>query len=216
MRELLLIVFVFLTSLFSNSVFEFFIPVKNKEFERKVNFLLRNPILKISNVVLGLLCFYKLSFSLGAFVVFLFLSVFVVISFVDQKIMLIPDGLILFLCVIASVWYVIFNDLSLLERIMGLFSVSIPMFVVNYFLKDSFGVGDIKLFVICGFILGWQKIILAFIISSIACSMFSLILVLLKRKKADSRIAFAPYIFLGVAVSLFYGNEIIDFYLSRF
>lgn len=179
----------------------------------KAKISLRYPFVELLCGLLAMICVYKFSFTLNAFVVFLFLCCLVATFFVDIDKMIIPDSLILFLIFLAVIFTFIFDDVDFISRCIGFFSISSFMFALNFFVKESFGFGDIKLIAVCGYILGLQNILLAFFISLITASLFSVFLIITKRKSLKDYIPFGPHICFGVALSFFCGIDIINWYL---
>lgn len=102
---------------------------------------------------------------------------------------------------------------SLTEIFMGFISISVVALLLYMATKGKFmGGGDIKLLAVSGILLGAVGNILAFIL---AC--FSVVLFYPLRKKVRkkcTKLAFAPYISLGIAISLLRGKEIIAAYMA--
>ena len=102
----------------------------------------------------------------------------------------------------------------LLEHIIGFFAISLFLAAIFYITKGKgSGGGDVKLMAGAGLILGWKLVLLSFILSCIFASFIHLIL--MKVKKLDSTLAFGPYLCLGIVVSLLFGNNIINWYISN-
>lgn len=75
------------------------------------------------------------------------------------------------------------------------------------------GGGDIKLIAMIGSFLGWQKMLLTIFISSLSGSVIGLILMALGKKGRKSKIPYGPFLALGGAVALFWGDWLIELYL---
>lgn len=75
--------------------------------------------------------------------------------------------------------------------------------------KEVLGGGDVKLYVFIGMVL---SIPLSFL-SLFSASLFGIIYALIKKKKAIQYLPLVPFIFMGVLVSYFYGQLLIDWYL---
>ena len=76
------------------------------------------------------------------------------------------------------------------------------------------GGGDIKLMASAGLLLGWQKIILALFIGSVAGSLIHVTLMELKGK--ERILAFGPYLAMGIFAAMLYGEKIIWWYVHTF
>lgn len=74
------------------------------------------------------------------------------------------------------------------------------------------GGGDVKLMASAGLLLGWKLILLAFILGCIFASVIHLLK--MRFTDADSRLAFGPYLSAGIIVSILFGNNIINWYMT--
>ncbi|MBI2599680.1 prepilin peptidase [Candidatus Daviesbacteria bacterium] len=76
------------------------------------------------------------------------------------------------------------------------------------------GGGDVKLGAFIGLMLGSPFGIVAIVLSFIMGAMFSLILILTKRKHFGQAIPFGPFLVLGSYIALFWGKQIINWYFN--
>lgn len=76
------------------------------------------------------------------------------------------------------------------------------------------GGGDVKLGAFIGLMLGFPQSLLAIVTSFILGAIFSIILLIAGKKHFGQSIPFGPFLVLGSLVSLFWGNQIIDWYLK--
>lgn len=79
---------------------------------------------------------------------------------------------------------------------------------------DAIGMGDVKLFAVVRLFLGWKITIVALLLAAILAAITSLVLILLKKLKGKSTVAFGPFIALGAFIAMVYGWKIIEFYLG--
>lgn len=75
------------------------------------------------------------------------------------------------------------------------------------------GGGDVKLGAFIGVMLGFPQALFALVLSFLTGAIFSIILLLGGRKKFGQSIAFGPFLSLGSLIMLFWGTQIIDWYL---
>jgi leader peptidase (prepilin peptidase)/N-methyltransferase len=66
-----------------------------------------------------------------------------------------------------------------------------------------------------GAFLGWKGIILTTFLGSLFGSVIGIFMILFRGREKGSLIPFGPFLALGSAVSLFFGQEIIFWYLFR-
>lgn len=125
-------------------------------------------------------------------------SAMIVLSAVDLKLFEIPlsmNSLILGCALIHFVW----KWSQWRCWFIGFFIISFPLFIL--FLASggqAVGGGDIKLMAVCGLLIGWQQIILAFFIGCLLGALYQLI----RRKKTGTEKAFAMGPFLSAGVFL--------------
>jgi len=72
------------------------------------------------------------------------------------------------------------------------------------------GGGDVKLLAMIGAFLGWQLVTLTVFLSALSGSIVGIII---KLKKGESYIPYGPYLALGAAISLLWGEKLITWYL---
>lgn len=76
------------------------------------------------------------------------------------------------------------------------------------------GFGDVKFALVMGLLLGWPRGMIAMFLAFILGAMVGVILLLVKIKKLKERIAFGPFLVLGTAIALVWGNQLFAWYLQ--
>jgi leader peptidase (prepilin peptidase)/N-methyltransferase len=82
--------------------------------------------------------------------------------------------------------------------------------------NGGMGGGDIKLIAVLGFILGLKKTVLNILLSFIIGALFSVVLLLLKKKGKKDPIPFGPFINIAFCITIFFGDCIINWYVLKF
>jgi len=82
------------------------------------------------------------------------------------------------------------------------------------FKREGMGGGDIKLLAMIGAFLGWKAVILTILFSSLIGSVTGIVVMLIKGKDFKYAILFGPFLSLAAAISLFYGEAVIQWYLN--
>lgn len=77
---------------------------------------------------------------------------------------------------------------------------------------DWVGEGDIDLGIIMGLLLGWKVMLLALALSYLLGSIIGVFV--LKTKGADTHIAFGPFLLISLLLTLFWGEEMLLWYLG--
>ena len=162
---------------------------------------------------LAVLCVLKFGFNLNAGIILLIFINLTLISFSDITRQIIPDWLIIILAALSIIQAFLFRDVTILERIIGFFVLSIPMLTLTYFIEDSFGGGDIKLIAVCGLLLGFKLVLLSGIIAILLGGFHGFVIKYILKKK-DEHFPFGQHICLGVFISTLFGSEIIQWYLG--
>ena len=167
-------------------------------------------------VFAGVLCVFRFHFTWQAAIAFLFLGMLIVIGVHDQRTMEIPDrynmilwgiGLISMLPVFG---FGLSSGISLKDRILGFFIISLPMLVVDLMMiPGGFGGGDIKLMAAAGFFLGWRGTLLAAILAFAVAGIYSIFLLVAGRAGRKDAFAFGPFLCAGLAFSALYGGSLL-------
>ena len=76
-----------------------------------------------------------------------------------------------------------------------------------------FGGGDVKLGLLMGLILGLRGVVLAALLAFWSAAILGVILMIARRKTRKSYLPFGPFLVLGTIIAVWYGKQIIDWYL---
>ncbi len=175
----------------------------------------RYPLVELATGLVALLCQVQFGMNLKALCVFTVGAIFICITLIDIEHMEIPDSLVLALIVPAVACVFLFPQ-SLTSRIIGMYIISVPMLLIALLIPNAFGGGDIKLIAVCGFLLGMSNVLLATFVALMTAGFQASWLLLTRKSKTETHICFGPYICLGVYVSLFWGESLINWYLGFF
>lgn len=93
---------------------------------------------------------------------------------------------------------------------LGLFFAALIIFTRG----RGMGGGDFKLAIFMGLVFGFPNAVLAIMLSFLLGSIFSVGLILFGKKKFGQTIPFGPFMSLGGLITLFWGNQILDWYLQ--
>lgn len=197
-----------------------FLFLKGKCASCKEGISIRYPLVELFNLLSWMVVFlvYKISYTTAIFAIVT--SILIVVSLIDIDTMLIPNGAVLFILLLAIINFALsftkINNkiLNVLwyEHLIGTVVVSGPLFILSLF--NLMGMGDVKLYFALGLLLGWKLIILSFIIGIIIGALISLFIVI-KNKKIERKveIPFGPFLALGAFISMLIGKLIINKYV---
>lgn len=176
----------------------------------------RYPLVEFSGGLWAVLSVAVFGFTPKAAIVCVSLFILMVIALIDADTMEIPDGLVIALCVVAAGAIFAFPEISILSRVIGLFAVSVPMLLINLAVRTSFGGGDVKLCAVCGFLLGWQQLLVGTFIALLLGGGYGIYLLASKKKGRRDHFAFGPCLSVGMAIALLCGKTLLTAYLSLF
>lgn len=177
---------------------------------------LRNLLMELLGGVLAVVCvlYYELSF--GCLTMFLLLCVLTVIAGIDADTQEIPPVLNVIVFLIGLLSIVTMPGPTLLERLIGMFAISLPLYLIVLVIPDGFGGGDIKMMFAAGFLLGWKGIVFAFFVGLILGGGYGAFLLMSKQKGRKEHFALGPFLSVGVAVSAYagVGAMLVNSYIS--
>ena len=181
----------------------------------------RYTLVELLNAVTWVLCvaFFWNTDPVYACIAALICSVGICIAFIDLEHMLIFDRFQIMMLVLGAVSIPFDKNVVWYSHLIGM-AAGFLVFVLfaligkKIFGKDALGGGDVKLAAGLGLILGWEKLILCVLISSVIAS---IVLLIVRHKKNDDKgreYPFGPFLVFGLFVSLLAGNQIISAYVG--
>jgi leader peptidase (prepilin peptidase)/N-methyltransferase len=176
---------------------------------------------------LAVLLFYHFGLGLAFVVGFVFVAALIVISFIDLDVRIVPDvislpGIVIGLLFSVVGHYLMRDPLGVVPTPLGAligvlagggFLLAVAWIYEKFTGVEGMGGGDIKLLAMIGAFLGWPSIPLTLFFSSLGGSIIGLSIMLAKGVDRRYALPFAPFLCLGALVYLFFGREIIDFYV---
>lgn len=198
-----------------------FLGGKCRYCKKKLNikYVVNEIIFGFSFFLISLFYYYKyiISFEMSFLdLIFYIIEGFIIFSTcfciykIDFKIQIIPDIVHVIFLILGLFNVIILKNITFIDSLIGFFCISVLLYIIACIKDGSFGGGDIKLFASAGFLLGWKKILVCFLISLF----YSMFLIVLNKKNIERQIAFGPGIAVGIVISLFYGMNLINLYLT--
>lgn len=169
------------------------------------------PIIEATNGILYLLVFYKFGLSIESLLYCLLFSALLALSVIDFRTYEIPVGFNYFILILGLVRLVT-DYVNWSNYVIGFLAVSTFLFIIIIVSKGrAMGGGDMKLMATCGLLIGWKLIVLAFLLG---CILGSIIHVIRMRVSGEDHVlAMGPYLSMGVALAVLFGNQWINWYL---
>jgi leader peptidase (prepilin peptidase)/N-methyltransferase len=143
-------------------------------------------------------------------------AVLVVITLTDLELKLIPNAVVLFGAVVGLAILAATDPDSLPENLIAAAIAGGVLFLVALVYPRGMGMGDVKLVAMMGIYLG-RAIAPAALIGFIAGAVVGVALIARHGSEARKRaIPFGPFLALGGVIGLWFGDEIVDWYLDEF
>jgi leader peptidase (prepilin peptidase) / N-methyltransferase len=196
----------------------FFLLGKCRYCKRKIS--LEYPLIEILTGTLFLSAFLFAGISVEFFYLLIVVFFLILIFVYDLKHYIIPD-FATFSLIGASLVYLLYSSLfdnncsDLYYGALSALFVFLFFFALFYFTKGKgMGFGDVKFVIFMGLFLGFPKILVGLFLSFFFGAIIGIGMILMKKKKMKSQLPFAPFLIIGSLIAYFYGEKIIEIYLS--
>ena len=154
----------------------------------------------------------------GTYLVLIY--ILIVITVIDVDHMIIPDRLVglglitgiaaIFVGAIEIGW----KDAFMGSFFYGGFLYLAGMLGKRIFKKEAMGMGDVKLGVMMGLFLGWKMSVMSLYLSFLVASIVGLTAIITGQLSKGERIPFGPFLAIGTVLAIFFGQTILEIYLS--
>jgi leader peptidase (prepilin peptidase)/N-methyltransferase len=206
----------------------------------------RYPLVELLTALLFVFCFRHAGLSLLLPLELTFVAAIVALIFIDSEHMILPDAINypgIFIAFAARIGLplitgaAVFDDLqhsplsnlqiplaasSILGAILGAAAGGGFLWLLGWLWKrlrgvDAMGLGDVKMMLWVGAFLGWRLTLLTLFLAAFTGA-FSGILFIYSRRERDlqTQIPFGIFLGIGSIVALFFGNALINWYVSNF
>ncbi len=181
---------------------------------------IRYPIVELLCGLLAFALWLRTGFELQTLIYFVFAASLLVITFIDIDHRIIPDIISLPGIPIGFALSFLLPQISWMESLLGILVGGGILFAIawGYQLitgKDGMGGGDIKLLAMIGAFLGWKGVLFTIMASSFIGTLVGIVMMLQAGKGMKMAVPFGPFLAIGAIVYLFFGPQLIDWYLFR-
>lgn len=179
----------------------------------------RYPLIEAACLILSLFAAWNFGFNFSLLFILLFIWLLICLCVIDIQHQLLPDSLtycLLWLGLIANT-HALFTTLPIAVLSSAGAYVFLWLFIKLYYLitgKIGMGNGDFKLFAACGAWFGWTQLPLILLLSSLTGAIIGLIYLKTTKKTTQTPIPYGPFLCIAALISLFYGQGIIQWYLT--
>lgn len=155
-----------------------------------------------------------------ALVKWFWLLLMVPMSVIDIKKYIIPDQFTLPYIVLGLSLSFLPHDLTPLDSFLGIAAGGGTLLFIGKLgslllrKEETMGGGDIKLMAAFGALFGWKLAFLSIMVGALAGSFSGILLIAFKNLKIDHKIPFGPFLAVGIFISFFFGDQIINWYIK--
>ncbi|MBN1904322.1 MAG: prepilin peptidase [Deltaproteobacteria bacterium] len=153
------------------------------------------------------------------FIYLIFISALICIGFIDLEHQIIPDVISIPGIILGLFFSLVINHIPWMESVIGILAGGGILYLVAILFelimkKEGMGGGDIKLLAMIGAFLGWKSLPFVILVSSLAGSIIGGAALMMSKKGIRARIPFGPFLALGAILYVFFGKEIINWYIN--
>jgi leader peptidase (prepilin peptidase)/N-methyltransferase len=182
----------------------------------------RYPLVELLAGVGAAVCGWRFGPTAAAVGATLFIWFTIALAFIDHETGLLPDDLTLPLVwvgLLANLWNAF---VPLLEAVIGAAAGYLALWAVYWAFKlatgrEGMGYGDFKMNAAVGALLGWKMLPLVILLSSVVGLVFGSLQMFAARGKFDAgfRFHFGPYLAIAGVAALFWGPQMMRWWLAR-
>ena len=162
------------------------------------------------------LCGLHFKLVLPLALMFVLTSCLILISLIDYKTQIIPDGLVGVIAVSGVLYNLLYAQQSISDMLLGGavgFAVMLLIFIIS---RGGMGGGDVKLSAAVGLWLGVEGTLLFLLLAFILGGVISLLLLVSGVKSKGDAISFGPFLCLAAFVTILYQPFLLNFYWQLF
>jgi len=176
----------------------------------------RYPVVELGTAILWTLAYRQFGLTTEFAAAIVLLSALVVITGIDLAHQMIPDVITLPGTVTGFVANLATGHVSWLDSLLGIAVGGGIFLIIIVASGGGMGGGDMKLGAMLGAFLGWKVLLLSVFVSVLLGGALAVGLLAAGRRGRKDPIPFGPFLALGGAVGLFWGDRLLHWYLAAF
>jgi leader peptidase (prepilin peptidase)/N-methyltransferase len=178
----------------------------------------RYPLVEALTALLFTLTVARFGVTLKSAFLLTFLCGLVVVSFIDLDHQIIPNTITLPGIPLGLIAGLLVREPPLLDRLIGALAGAGFLYLMLFyggvvFGQEAMGEGDLNLIALVGAFLGWKAVVVTILVACFVGSAVGLALIAFKRLGRRQHIPFGPFLSLGAVVGLFWGEQLVGWYL---
>ncbi len=186
----------------------------------KTSISIRYPLIEaLTGVLIGLVA-YQYGYTYTTLFAWVFVFALVTLTFIDFDTQLLPDDITLPLLWLGLLFNLNGGFTDLKSAVIGAMLGYLILWSVYWVFKlvtgkEGMGYGDFKLLGAIGAWFGWQMLPAVILLSSVVGAVIGIGLIVFKGKGGGTAIPFGPFLALGGIAALFFGQQLMQFYLPH-
>jgi leader peptidase (prepilin peptidase)/N-methyltransferase len=183
---------------------------------------------ELLTAVLAVTLFGRFGFGFSFFVSFVLVGALIVISFIDLDVRIVPDvislpGIIVGLALSVAGYFLVSGESPIVpspvSSVLGILAGGGFLLATAWIYEKVTGVegmggGDIKLLAMIGAFLGWPSIPITLFFASLVGSVVGIACMVATGAGRRLALPFAPFLCSGALLFIFFGKDLIQFYVS--
>ncbi len=172
------------------------------------------PVIELMTGVLFAFAYWQLGWGIELIVAFLFISLLVIIVVSDLAYMLIPDKVLVFFLPVLAIGRVLSPLTPWWDSLVGAVVGFGILYIIAVLSNGGMGGGDIKLFFLIGLVLGTIDTLLTLFLAAVIGMVVGITMLSKNKQGRKTPIPFGPSIALAAVIVYFYGDLLINWYIS--
>ena len=186
----------------------------------KTSISIRYPLIEaLTGALIGLVA-YQYGYTYTTLFAWILVFALVTLTFIDFDTQLLPDDITLPLLWLGLIFNLNGGFTDLKSAVIGAILGYLILWSVYWVFKlvtgkEGMGYGDFKLLGAIGAWFGWQMLPAVILLSSVVGAVIGIGLIVFKGKGGGTAIPFGPFLALGGIAALFFGQQLMQFYLPH-
>jgi leader peptidase (prepilin peptidase)/N-methyltransferase len=187
-----------------------FIALRGKCRYCKSKISIRYPFIELLTGILFAISYLQFGLSIDLIKILVFISLLIIITFIDLDHMIIPHSLTIGGIVFFFIWHLFFNTGQMSSYLVGLLFGFLSLAIFVFF--GAMGGGDAMLMAMFGIYFGVPRAFVTLMLSFIIGGIFSIIILLLKKRSRKEKVPFGPFLTLSALIILFFDYFFLSIY----
>lgn len=184
----------------------------------------RYALIELLTGILFLLVYNTYVYNIQTIYFLIFISILIIITFIDIDYYIIPNCLIIFGSIVAILANILGQGIGIRNSLLGALICGGSILILKSLIecivkKEVMGGGDIKFLAMTGLFLGIRGGLLTVLISIYVGAFYGIAVIVnsrLKKQDYNSRVPYGPFISIGALIVVLCGTNIMSWYTGLF